>query len=280
MRPPLEIRIEELVVVGLDVDREQLGPAVEAALAARLDGGRVVRAAPSEVERPRRTRWPTAWPRPCTTRSRSGSRERRAAPAGAPGTRPGSQAAARPAATRGRCGRGAGARDRGPARPRSRSGSASASAHIRVRVDEQAAARTRPRGSRGVLAGDTIWLDPARYDPRRADGRALLAHEAAHAAQRAETRLRPDRRAPSLAEAEREAAAVAEAVREGRVPRRPGATLPPGVEAADTGATALAERAPALDEVPRPARGLPLVAARARRAWSTTSSGSTAASSA
>jgi hypothetical protein len=39
MRPTLDVRIEELVVVGLDVDREQLGPAVEAALASRLEDG-------------------------------------------------------------------------------------------------------------------------------------------------------------------------------------------------------------------------------------------------
>jgi hypothetical protein len=42
----IEVRIEELVVVGLDVDRETLGPAVEAALAARLEDG-----APPALER-------------------------------------------------------------------------------------------------------------------------------------------------------------------------------------------------------------------------------------
>jgi hypothetical protein len=34
----IDVRIEELVVVGLDVDRDAFGPAVEAALAARLEG--------------------------------------------------------------------------------------------------------------------------------------------------------------------------------------------------------------------------------------------------
>src|SRR5262249_45710705 len=54
---------------------------------------------------------------------------------------------------------------------------------IRVHVDAEAARRTRPRGARGLMQGGAIWLDPDRYDPRSADGRALLAHEAAHAAQ-------------------------------------------------------------------------------------------------
>jgi hypothetical protein len=39
VRPPLEIRIDELVVVGLEVDSTELGPAVETALAARLEAG-------------------------------------------------------------------------------------------------------------------------------------------------------------------------------------------------------------------------------------------------
>src|SRR5205814_1447192 len=125
---------------------------------------------------------------------------------------------------------------------------------IRVHVDDEAAARTRARGSRGVAWGGSIWLDPGRYDPGRADGRALLAHEAAHVAQRAETRLRPDRAAPSLRDAEREAAAVADAVREGRTPPRPAATLPFGLAAADDGAAALATEAPAPAQAPAPPR--------------------------
>jgi hypothetical protein len=39
VRPALDIRIEELVVVGVAVDRDALGPAVEVALAARLEDG-------------------------------------------------------------------------------------------------------------------------------------------------------------------------------------------------------------------------------------------------
>jgi len=122
---------------------------------------------------------------------------------------------------------------------------------LRVRADEEAAVRTRPRAARGLAADGTIWLDPARYDPLRADGRALLAHEAAHVAQRAEARTRPDRRPPSLAEAEWEAAAVAAAVHEGRTPPLPRATLPPGAPAADTGAAVAAPPAPQQDEAGR-----------------------------
>src|SRR5262249_42194221 len=82
---------------------------------------------------------------------------------------------------------------------------------IRVHVDEEAAARTRPRGARGLMHGGVVWLDPHRYDPQTADGRALLAHEAAHLAQREELRLPPDRDAPSLHAAEAEAATFADA---------------------------------------------------------------------
>ena len=121
---------------------------------------------------------------------------------------------------------------------------------LRVRADEEAAARTRALGARGLAAGGTIWVDPGRYDPLTADGRALLAHEAAHVAQRAEIRTRPDRRSPSLPEAEREAAAVAAAVQEGRIPPLPLATLPAGAVAADTG-TAVAEPPAAQQEQTR-----------------------------
>jgi hypothetical protein len=102
---------------------------------------------------------------------------------------------------------------------------------IRVHVDDEAAARTRSRGARGLMQDGVVWLDPRRYDPRAADGRALLAHETTHLAQRAEVRLRPDRDTPSLRAAEKEAAAVAAAVSEGRPVPRLRATLPAGAAA-------------------------------------------------
>ena len=115
------------------------------------------------------------------------------------------------------------ARDRGAAR-RARAerlgfrvGSTSACAS--TRRPQRAPARAAPAG---CSAGGTIWLDPDRYDPRRADGRALLAHEAAHVAQRAETRPAP--RPPRAVAAPRPSARrppSPTAVREGRVPRRP-----------------------------------------------------------
>lgn len=122
---------------------------------------------------------------------------------------------------------------------------------LRVHADGEAAGRTRGLGARGLAAGGAIWLDPARYDPGSRSGRALLAHEAAHVAQRAETRTRPDRRPPSLAEAEREAATVAQAVLEGRPPPLPVATLPLGAVAADTG-VAVAEPQPQAAPTPEP----------------------------
>ena len=123
---------------------------------------------------------------------------------------------------------------------------------LRVLADEEAGSRTRGRGARALASGTTIWVDPRRYDPGRADGRALLAHEAAHVAQREQARTRPDRRPPSLAEAEREAAAVAAAIREGRDPPLPLATLPAGAVAADTGAAvADAPAPPQQDAAPR-----------------------------
>ena len=104
---------------------------------------------------------------------------------------------------------------------------------LRVHVD---AGRTRPRAARGLAAGGAVYLDPGRYRPDTAAGRGVLAHELAHVAQRAETRLRPDRPAPSRAAAEAEAARAGADAAAGRELRRPGAVLPPSAIAADTGA--------------------------------------------
>ena len=118
----------------------------------------------------------------------------------------------------------------------------------RVRVDAEAARRTGPRGARGLVSDGTIWLHPGGYDPRTADGRALLAHEATHIAQRGIV-------APAavLHDAEAEAARAAADFAEGRVLSRPAMPLAYGVAAFDTGAaTTLPEATPA---TPVPAVG-------------------------
>jgi hypothetical protein len=111
---------------------------------------------------------------------------------------------------------------------------------VPVELDDAAGRAVRARGAHGLLRGGHILLDPASYDPGSDAGRHLLAHEATHAAQRAEVLLRPDRRRPSPAEAELEADRVAAAFVAGRWPGRLHAVLPAGAGAADTGAVATA----------------------------------------
>ena len=55
---------------------------------------------------------------------------------------------------------------------------------IRIRVDERARTTLEARGASGLQSGDEILLHPERYRPDTDAGRYLLAHEAAHAAQR------------------------------------------------------------------------------------------------
>jgi hypothetical protein len=55
---------------------------------------------------------------------------------------------------------------------------------VDVRIDDEATATARGLHTRGVMHGDgEILLDAARYHPETTSGRALLAHEVAHAAQ-------------------------------------------------------------------------------------------------
>ncbi|HET6940984.1 MAG TPA: DUF4157 domain-containing protein [Sphingomicrobium sp.] len=105
---------------------------------------------------------------------------------------------------------------------------------IRIRCDPGAAARLDAAGAQGLQEGSNILLHPARFRPETSGGRGLLAHEAAHAAQRLLT-------GPSdEAEAEREAAAIAEAVIENRRPDRPVVPLRTLRAAADAGQVAAA----------------------------------------
>jgi hypothetical protein len=54
-------------------------------------------------------------------------------------------------------------------------------AHIVVNVS--ASARTAAQGAQAIAAANTLWLDPAAYDPGRYSGRYLLAHELIHIVQ-------------------------------------------------------------------------------------------------
>lgn len=105
-----------------------------------------------------------------------------------------------------------------------------------VRDDDAAGRFVAARGASGVQESGRVHLHPAYYDPATVAGRYLLAHEAAHVAQRAETVLRPDRPAPSRLAAEREADTIARAFAEGRSFAPPVAVLPYGAVAAENDA--------------------------------------------
>ncbi|WP_326564009.1 DUF4157 domain-containing protein [Micromonospora peucetia] len=120
---------------------------------------------------------------------------------------------------------------------------------VRVHLGE-AGRRAANHGARGLFADGALHLAPG-YDPRRAAGRALLAHELGHLAQaggagttypaqgRAGGTARPVRRGT---DPEAEARALAEAAAAGRALWTPTARLPAGAVAADTGAVATAPR--------------------------------------
>ena len=101
---------------------------------------------------------------------------------------------------------------------------------IKINVTAPAEARTNAAGASGLQSGATIYLHPARFRPATVEGRRLLAHEAAHAAQR-ELSAKPD-----LAAAEAEAAELADAFATRAPLRRPKVALPQLVVAHDTGA--------------------------------------------
>lgn len=118
-------------------------------------------------------------------------------------------------------------------------------ADTQVRVDAEAARRTGVRGARGLTTDGTIWLHPNGYDPRTPDGRALLAHEATHVAQRGIVApVRP------VHDAEVEAAVTAADFAEGRVLTRPSTPLAHGVAAFDTGPTTTLPETTATAPVP------------------------------
>jgi len=110
---------------------------------------------------------------------------------------------------------------------------------IEVRVNADAESRLNSRGASGLMESGTIYLHPNRYQPQRSDGRYLLAHEAAHVAQRL---LNGPEDEPA---AEAEAAELGRDFATGRLPRRPRFALVGGRAAADVGAKESAP--PAID---------------------------------
>jgi hypothetical protein len=120
---------------------------------------------------------------------------------------------------------------------------------ITVHVDDESAARTRARRARGLSAGRQVDLDPAAFDPRSARGRALLAHEVVHVAQRDDVARVPNRVRPNVAAAEQEAQGIAERFAAGRTVRRPVATLPSAHVATDLDWAGRADLEQALDAI-------------------------------
>ncbi|WP_346533686.1 DUF4157 domain-containing protein [Micromonospora sp. DPT] len=110
---------------------------------------------------------------------------------------------------------------------------------VRVHLGD-AGRRASNHGARGLFADGALYLAPG-FDPQRAAGRALLAHELGHLAQAgAAPGAYPNRTDP-----EAEARQLAEAAAAGRPLWVPAARLPTGAVAADTGAVATAPSAPA-----------------------------------
>ncbi|WP_206413348.1 DUF4157 domain-containing protein, partial [Lysobacter enzymogenes] len=76
---------------------------------------------------------------------------------------------------------------------------------LEVQVDADAAIRIQARGANALQEDARVLLHPGRYRPHEAQGRYLLAHETAHAAQRALPGAAPG---DSVAAAEAEADAI------------------------------------------------------------------------
>ncbi|MEH0845826.1 DUF4157 domain-containing protein [Micromonospora sp. CPCC 205711] len=111
---------------------------------------------------------------------------------------------------------------------------------VRVHLGD-AGRRAANHGAKGLLADGALHLAPG-YDPARAAGRALLAHELGHLAQAVGTGTPPTVRAAAgtglangRTDPEAEARALAEAAAAGRPLWIPTARLPAGAVAADTG---------------------------------------------
>lgn len=107
---------------------------------------------------------------------------------------------------------------------------------LSIRVDAAAEAQTNAAGASGLQEGTTILLHPQRYRPGTTFGRYLLAHEAAHAAQRHTlTRIAQEDDGNVVVAAEREADVIARAYAVGAEVRKPAVALVTTTAAAYTG---------------------------------------------
>lgn len=102
---------------------------------------------------------------------------------------------------------------------------------VEVHTDADTRHRLRHRGVRGLEEHGDILLDPTAYEPGTADGRELVAHEVAHAAQ--EQAPSGARTAPDSLAAEVDAARVGEQFARGHAPEAPSFAMPAGHEAAE-----------------------------------------------
>ncbi|MGH1377011.1 MAG: DUF4157 domain-containing protein [Alphaproteobacteria bacterium] len=107
---------------------------------------------------------------------------------------------------------------------------------MRIFSDEQAERVIGGHGFRGLMQDGSVYLDPKRYHASNAAGRALLAHEMVHVAQRAELRGVHAARNASVYAAEKEADELAQMYAAGHRMRLPVHALPEGHSAAFEGA--------------------------------------------
>lgn len=136
---------------------------------------------------------------------------------------------------------------------------------LRITVTAAGGARIEARGASALQEDHTILLHPQRYRPQIESGRYLLAHEAAHAAQR---HLDASRMPTARTETMRVAAAEAEATELGRdfaqrrSPRRPQVTLRRLAAVADTGESAEVKPTPPLADSVKTSRSRELALIR------------------
>ncbi|MGH1403985.1 MAG: eCIS core domain-containing protein [Alphaproteobacteria bacterium] len=109
---------------------------------------------------------------------------------------------------------------------------------MKIFSDEQAERVVGVHGFRGLMRDGSVYLDPKRYQASSTAGRALLAHEMVHVAQRTEWRGLQAGRGASVYEAEKEADALAQRYAAGHRMRAPVHALPEGHSAAFEGASA------------------------------------------
>lgn len=107
---------------------------------------------------------------------------------------------------------------------------------VQVRVDDVARRKTADLGANGVMDGGVVYLRPESYDPSSSKGRALLAHEVAHVAQRQAAIAGSAGLERGAAAAEVEAASLGRGFAEGAALRAPRVGLSSSAIAADKGA--------------------------------------------